>query len=79
MHSPVRMTHVPHERGVAAAPLCTVRAPDGPGLPSEEPAAWSSVRPTSSDREPQDSQACRPMRLLFRGVRSTGEIKEGEG
>ena len=47
MRSQVVMIRVPHERGVAAAPPRTVLAPDGPCLLGEEPAAVSSVCPTS--------------------------------
>ena len=55
MRTPVVMTHVPHERGVAAAPPRTVRAPDGPCLSREEPAGWSSVVPIPENHNPQDA------------------------
>lgn len=58
------MTGVLHERGVAAAPPRTVRVPDGPCRPSEEPNGWSSVVPPSSDHDSHDSQACRAMRAI---------------
>ena len=73
------MTRVSHEPGVAAAPPRLVRAPDGPFLPSKEPAAWSCVVPTSEGHDPHDSQAFLAMRLISRVVRSTGEIEGGEG
>ena len=71
------MTCVRHKPGVAAAPPRTVRAPDEPCLPGEEPAAYSSVVPISGTRDPHDSHACLAMRVLSRAFRSTGEI-EGE-
>lgn len=77
--TPVVMTRVPHEPGVAAAPPRTVRAPDGTCLPSEEPDGWSSVVPTSENHDPHDSQAFLAMRLLSRVFRATGEIEGGGG
>ena len=44
-----------HKPGVAAVPPRTIRAPDGPCRPGEEPDDWSSVVPPSSDHDPQDS------------------------
>ena len=72
---PVMMTPVPRKPGVAAAPPRTVLALDGLCLPSEEPAAWPSVVPTSSDHGPQDSQTFLAMRLISRGFRPTGEME----
>ena len=76
---PVMMTPVLREPGVATAPPRTVLALDGLCLPSEGPAAWPSVVPTSSDYGPQDSQAFLAMGVTSRVFRSTDEIEGGKG
>ena len=73
------MTRVPHELGVAAAPPCTVHVPDGLCRPSEEPAYVSRVCTTSSDYDPQDSQAFLAMRVMSLVFRSTDKIEGGKG
>ena len=66
-----------HQPGRLFVTARTVRAPDGLCLPGEEPAAWSSVCPTSSNHEPHNSQAFLVMHLKSRVFRSTGEIEGG--
>ena len=76
---PVMMTPVPREPGVAAALPARSLHSMVSVFQAKELAAWPSVVPTSSDYDPQDSQAFLAMRVISLVFRQTDEIEGGKG